>query len=308
MKSKIIFRVFIVLNLFCLPFSTFAWHSNGHSTAGAVAYYYLLKNNPVVLAKVLATLKQHYWFNTPHWQTRLSHLPAGQQDVGLFMLASTYPDEAKMDPGNMDGNPTHKLWHYVDIPFVVPGSGATGAPPRNPDAELEIAALLSGIPGEQDSPQKAKDLAWLFHLIEDIHQPLHCASMYNRTFPNGDAGGNDVEITAKVDTNLHWYWDELVGGKGFPHWASFGNQLLTKYPENQLAELTTNTTPKSWMYQESFPDAVKYAYVNGTISGTAVNRSVLSASYQSTAAALAERRVVLAGIRLAKLLEQLYRS
>lgn len=290
------------------PFTTLAWHANGHSTAGAVAYYYLQKNNPMVLAKVLATLKLHYWYNTPHWQTRLAELPVGQQDVGLFMLASTYPDDAKQDHGNPDGDPTHKEWHFTDFPVVVPGSGVTGAPPKTPNSQQMIARLISSISNEPASPQKAKDIAWLFHLIEDIHQPLHCASLFNAQFPNGDRGGNDNKVKARVKTDLHSYWDDLVGGKNFISWPGFARQLVAmpKYQESQLSELVANKTPNDWMLKESFPDAQTIVYRNGKISGSLAQPALLDANYQSAASTLAERRVVLSGIRLAKLMINFY--
>ena len=30
---------------------------------------------------------------------------------------------------------------------------------------------------------------YLLHLVGDVHQPLHSASMYNETFKSGDMGG-----------------------------------------------------------------------------------------------------------------------
>jgi hypothetical protein len=43
-----------------------------------------------------------------------------------------------------------------------------------------------------DSERKAVALAWLFHLVGDIHQPLHTAQLFTVDFPQGDRGGNEI--------------------------------------------------------------------------------------------------------------------
>ena len=37
---------------------------------------------------------------------------------------------------------------------------------------------------------KAMAYCWLFHLVGDIHQPLHCTALFSAEhFPKGDRGG-----------------------------------------------------------------------------------------------------------------------
>jgi S1/P1 Nuclease len=43
-----------------------------------------------------------------------------------------------------------------------------------------------------DPEQKAIALAWLFHLVGDIHQPLHTAQLFTVEYPKGDRGGNEI--------------------------------------------------------------------------------------------------------------------
>ena len=45
---------------------------------------------------------------------------------------------------------------------------------------------------ENDGQQRAIALAWLFHLISDVHQPLHTVQLFSREYPHGDRGGNEV--------------------------------------------------------------------------------------------------------------------
>lgn len=51
-------------------------------------------------------------------------------------------------------------------------------------------------------------LPWLLHLIGDIHQPLHAMQRFDRLRPNGDRGGNEIELRTG---NLHAYWDSRIG-------------------------------------------------------------------------------------------------
>jgi hypothetical protein len=45
---------------------------------------------------------------------------------------------------------------------------------------------------------KSYDLVWLLHLVGDVHQPLHFTTRVSAGFPTGDAGGNDVEVLARI--------------------------------------------------------------------------------------------------------------
>jgi hypothetical protein len=311
-----LFQIFIDMKTFRLimlsilaPWCAFAWNGSGHMTAGAIAYYYLKAHDPATLQKVLATIKLHPWYGQQHWKDTLAKLPKSQQDVGLFMLASTYPDDAKTVPHYPDGDATHKMWHYIDYPFVPAGQNVTPLPPETPNAQIKIDELLTAIPTLQDSPDKAVDLAWLFHLVEDIHQPLHTSALFDVNHPKGDAGGNTTFYTFGTGSGLvlHAYWDGLVKGS-LTTYAGNAQKLLkkAKYHDDKLPELTQYTTPDDWITKESSPDAQQIAYQQGKVNGTKSSPTVLNSKYASAASTLGERRVVLAGIRMAKLLTKLY--
>jgi hypothetical protein len=46
----------------------------------------------------------------------------------------------------------------------------------------------SVVKNENDGERKAIELAWLFHLVGDIHQPLHTAQLFIVEYPQGDRG------------------------------------------------------------------------------------------------------------------------
>ena len=59
---------------------------------------------------------------------------------------------------------------------------------------------------------KAIMITWLFHVLGDIHQPLHSTNLFSqKLFPTGDRGGNSIRTQRRE--NLHSLWDGFLGGK-----------------------------------------------------------------------------------------------
>ncbi|AYL94239.1 S1/P1 nuclease [Mucilaginibacter celer] len=302
-------RITVFIIVLLMPSGVWAWDGSGHMTAGAIAYYYLKVHNPAVLSKVLATLRLHPWYNQQHWKDTLALLKPDEQDAGLFMLASTYPDDAKKIPHFIDGDRTHKLWHYIDYPFVAPGSSAIPQQPKSPNAQEKLNELVRDLPAAGNSSAKAVNLAWLFHLIEDIHQPLHTAQLFDADNPGGDSGG--LKTFIRIDTGspreLHGVWDELVKGKVKTYPANASRLLaMDKYKESNLPELSANPKIADWILKESFLAAKQFAYLDGTVAGTQSHPTTVHVQYLKDASPLGEKRVVLSGIRLAKLLVTIY--
>jgi len=69
------------------------------------------------------------------------------------------------------------------------------------------------VKNETDPELKAIALAWLFHLVGDIHQPLHTAQLFTVDYPKGDRGGNEicVRVTQQGQPmDLHRFWDGVI--------------------------------------------------------------------------------------------------
>lgn len=73
--------------------------------------------------------------------------------------------------------------------------------------------------------------------------------MYSSDFPNGDTGGNDVIVTTNKEKNLHWTWEDLVGGgeHDFVNRPTVGYNLYhsPQFAIANLSELQTDMTPLS---------------------------------------------------------------
>jgi hypothetical protein len=106
---------------------------------------------------------------------------------------------------------------------------------------------------------------------------------------------------------LHSYWDRLPTGT-LQNIPAKAEALLNKdeYQESKLSELNANKTVRDWITKESVPIAVHDVYLNGKVNGTKDNPTPLDQSYIYSAKKIAERRIVLSGIRLAQELILLY--
>jgi hypothetical protein len=54
---------------------------------------------------------------------------------------------------------------------------------------------------------------WLFHLVGDIHQPLHTTQLFTVEYPTGDRGGNEICVRVTQTgqpMDLHRFWDGVI--------------------------------------------------------------------------------------------------
>ena len=57
--------------------------------------------------------------------------------------------------------------------------------------------------------ERALFARYLVHIVGDIHQPLHSAALFNKTYKSGDQGGNFLRIKTLdgKTSNFHAFWD-----------------------------------------------------------------------------------------------------
>src|SRR2546423_2298213 len=226
--------VSLSLALFMLPSSTFAWGDTGHMLVSLVAYQRL---NPTAKARVDALTKTIRFAGKTYDGTTL----------GVWM------DDIKADSTHDD----MRVWHYIDIPFFdgVPVDPAFKLDEENAVARIKWAtdALKKGTGSDKHD---AELLGYLFHLVGDVHQPLHAVTRVTAKNPKGDAGGNGFKLTGVPD-NLHWYWDDAAGAFNF--WSpqrplderdrrrldEFAHMITTEFPaEKNSAARELN--PDAW--------------------------------------------------------------
>ncbi len=273
--------------------SVLAWNKAGHMVSGALAYADLRQASPETLARVVALLK------TPE-----------EQDLYLFMLTARWPDDIRQDPTFH-----HGAWHYINLPYKPEGQPASvqtvDPPPDNMLQAYQTNLDILRITAPQST--KAVALCWVFHLIGDVHQPLHTVALFTTQFPppEGDRGGTRFFIRVREGAStisLHTFWDDLIlGSERFQSVRNTATALRLQpdHARAQFPELR-ETSFEQWARQESFTVAKEDAYRHGQLRGSRdqQNGEVFPADYLTTVKPLAEHRIVLAGYRLADVLTQ----
>jgi len=303
----------VILTLAALPLPASAWNIPGHMLSTAIAYQVLSQENQHTIDKIKAVLEKHPWYAN-QWQARLQDVPVADRDFVLFMQAARWPDDIR----TRDKAQNRPPWHYINWPFKPEGQPAS-VQTREPEPVNILTALAenqSVVNKENDRDRRAVALAWLFHLLGDIHQPLHTAQLFTVDYPNGDRGGNEicVRVTqAGQPMDLHRFWDAVITSSS--NLTRLRNEATTlrnrqEFQRGQLTELS-NTGFESWA-NESFAIATKIAYRNGGLIGIPRGESkdcvfvpaapVLPVGYVVNASRIADRRMVLAGYRLADVL------
>ena len=252
---------------------------------------------PELKAQAIEVLKAHPDYQD--WMKAYHPNPIVGPAEYVFMRSSTWPDEIRRSGSPYD----HPEWHFIDYPIRPPSF------PVEPDAAPTNDVLFGVAECEEtlsdtnaDPVLRAVYLSYLIHLIGDMHQPLHCESLYDAQFPNGDRGGNDFYVrVAQQGMRLHGIWDGLLGDAESPviQWR-YALKLQSDFPRVSLPELAKDKTPKSWSL-ESRKLAIEYGYLNGSLKGGSDSAGAfpLPESYLPNAKAVAERQGALAGYRLA---------
>lgn len=275
-------------------------------------------------------------------------------DRDLFMAAATWPDLARghvsktgttspdsiIDNGYEEKDPAikqvkfdgllHRGWHFIDNPLW---AGHGTPPPQLPKApEVNavgvVKVLITQLKSNESDSEKAYDLGWLLHLVGDLHQPLHVVNGISATLPEGDRGGNLVEIkgTTNGASDLHAFWDEVLGKSAPPEKApphhprldkdvASADEVIADIQEIRLNKTRDNNLDPSVWANESFQTAKRHAY-DLTFVPVAVERpgesepphklqTTLDAEYGAGAKGDARKQVRRAGHRLALLLKDI---
>ena len=298
-----------------------AWNERGHMLVAFIAYQHL---NPTAKKNVAGLLRRN-----PEYTSWIQGLPASASEdrraLRAFLHAANWPDfikgaegyvadganggnapppgpDASQNIGYADKN-QHRYWHFINGAFSDDGTPTQAPPSVNVRSEIELlrAAVASASTSED---VRSYDLVWLAHLVGDVHQPLHAVARFTKADRDGDKGGNDVLLKCTValqcSENLHALWDGLLGSDASPaQIASIGTTL-----DKSVHPANTNVTDVNVWIQESMDLARTKAY--RTISGTPLGdpTATLNKAYIDRARATARERVVLAGRRLANLINE----
>lgn len=294
------FRSRVAIGVICFilitPTLTLSWGAGGHMMTAQIAFDRLNPRAKAQARKLLAiqinpaavTAKSRNFINASHWADDLRPFP----EFDSF-----------------------KELHFIDKFFSEDGTPLpTDLPPNNIVTALEENVNI--LKTSTDDKARAQALRFIIHFVGDIHQPLHCASRVSAALPQGDRGGNLVNLKIRQpngtmkSTNLHSYWDGGIGT--FPKTGpNFAPPPLSEIPRPVATIIRTysatdpalnlnNPTDFAGWAGESHTLAKEVAYKGITNNGTP------TAAYNRRATRIARKRVAWGGYRLAALLNSIW--
>lgn len=191
----------------CLAAPTRAWDDTGHAVVAYIAWQHMTPEARAAVSRILE--------RAPVRSDLLDLRPASGEHAGMiqFIRSSYWPDIVRdRDYPERYERYHHGQWHYTNVFWEETADGYRIREDLQP-AEVNIVERLYHLEelAREDpipSAQKAIFIAWLAHLVGDIHQPLHTSARVTPQEPEGDRGGNLFGLGE--DDNLHWYWDRAL--------------------------------------------------------------------------------------------------
>lgn len=278
-----------------------AWDAAGHRTVAEIAWERL---TPTARARAVALLR-----HGPALASLASLRPTAgsdaERDRALFVNAATWADLVR-ERGTPWHTYNHPTWHYADHywdqvdgrPHPLP---AAGPDPVNVGERIAFFRLELADTGLADTT-RAVALAWLLHLVGDVHQPLHASSRVTAQdpLPRGDEGGNTFLLDAP--RRLHGFWDDILDERlprqededSMAYAVRLARAVQAADPSDGAPQGVA-TDVRAW--EDSSLQLAQTVAYTGVARGTAP-----PASYRRRALEVSERQIALAGYRLARLL------
>ena len=289
-----------------LPAPARAWDEIGHRVIARIAWECM---SPEARAKAIALLLAAPEDSELPAMLPDDDRPPAERGRELFEVAASWADEIRDS-----GRPSHRYhqptWHYVNFFWLQETPGGPAVDLDRPLtgellAQLQRLSLMVADPVRPDA-QRALDLAWLLHLVGDLHQPLHSSARVTAADPEGDRGGNTFGLGEHG--NLHSYWDGVLRER-FPrveeetdaaYVGRIASVLMGEYPRASFAaELAEPADFEAWA-REGLAVAQRAVY-----PAYLERDAPPPARYLDEVYAAAAPRIALAGYRLAGVLEAL---
>jgi len=300
----------------------------------------------VSLLTLTATLNARAWDGTGHMLTaqiaydrlndkakaRVSELAAKIQKDGVPYNAVNiccWADDIKARDADTPFRGHFRVWHYIDVGCAPGDPDVLANPPALSNTNGNVVVALSHcvelIKTKQTDalvPNESVAMALVMHFVGDIHQPLHTTGRYDpETHKQDDAGGNAVTVANLADTpwpNLHTFWDEAyrryyengevkamprlseADAPGSPELEEWMKRLDLNVPE----KLDTHFDVKKWVLEGH---EIACTQVYGTLGEPYGAKDIkLKEEYVKQGTHTARHQLVVAGYRLAALLNDLY--
>ena len=282
-KGKILRAFVFCVVLLVMAQPAWAWWDSGHILVADIAWEAMRADTKAEVEELLA------YHPDPLVRT--------------LAESSHWPDQVRLKE-----HPLHKhhreTWHYQNLPIQKFADGVEREVVYGGDLNEQLVKQVQMMADKSlPKAERAVALSWVVHLIGDIHQPLHNASLFNEQFPQGDRGGNSFEVILNgKPLPLHYLWDS--GGGRFIDPVSpekltwYRDSFMKRHPKSRFeGELRVDTVGE-WA-QEGLQIAREAVYRDDVLQGQALPQQALEHAQD-----LSERQMALAGYRLAQVLDR----
>ena len=330
-RSKSQFVILAFALLVCAS-GVYAWDHPSHMITAAIAFMEVERTKPELIEKLELIFMAHP-DSGPFW-VAAGDTRGKERAKRMFIEGARWADDTK---GTIHDRPT---WHTARWAIVVedasPKAKAAAEARKGRPAGQAVEALVMNYAmlssPETNPAERASALSWLLHLVGDIHQPLHVSDLFSKQFPAGNAAGTQEYVMDPVNDKpipLHILWDSnIYRSTELDAVEQNAQELVKKYPRSAFPELKGLEGPgdfEKWA-RESYDVAVDFAYGYGveTVSDPdkdldpdkAIKKMVayivhgvppleeapeVPAEYWEKLQQVAQRRITLAGYRIADL-------
>jgi hypothetical protein len=159
---------------------------------------------------------------------------------------------------------------------------------------VEALRWFTAVSADKDAPIMTRRLAlyYVAHLVGDMHQPLHAGRA-------ADRGGVDIVVSYHgATTNMHFFWDKDLVDLETGTEQEIAERLAGTVPHEERLKWQAGD-PTHWT-NESLLLVRSHAYNNGS-------STELSDDYVAKARPIVRTRLAQAGIRLAWLLNGVFK-
>ncbi|MBU0745079.1 MAG: S1/P1 nuclease [Gammaproteobacteria bacterium] len=322
--SKILKTAFFLLTL-SIHSVGYSWWDQGHMTVAQIAYERLNEDVKAQVDELIPMFgnsfppfetfvdqitQENFYKDIQTQINELIKIPSASFPLSnSFVEAATWLDKIKAA-----GVPSSGAWHGSSRPYdpvkILSQKEVEKklSQLKKNDAVKAIKNCLKILCNKNSSPwEKAFSLRVLLHVVGDVHCPVHSITLYNKDFPQGDRYGTRFPLFLPQNSSvkdLHQLWDSMLlidsdhtqpplTPEQLSKIEQFANEIAQKYPEENLSEKEI-LDPETWA-KESYQAGIR-AYQNIEQNG------IPSDEYIASNREVAQKRIALAGYRLAKIL------
>ena len=222
-------------------------------------------------------------------QIAKSKVDKGAAELVDYYLQGMSWEDAACWLDSMRSNPKNdfmKTWHYVYV-----DKDKTYVKGREPNVigQLEYCMNMLQRRSLLNNQIVNQQIKYLFHLVGDLHQPLHCGY-------GTDQGGSTVQVKfLNKPGNLRQVWDsQIIDEKGIDMWSC--SKTLMGLSAQDITAMQ-KTDPMAWWKETRSLLPGVYDFKNGNIDQAYIDRNAVVINLQLTRA----------GLRLASLINQYFK-